>query len=93
MDLHKKIIPFVTFCIVANPSTYKLTRKIGGWVASPDGLPTMAGLVLHAIVFVILCHFLWNLFMVKSSGYKIMNKPSVSKFSVPDDEPPGDSWR
>ena len=81
MDIQKKIIPFITFCIVASPSTYKITRKLGGWIASADGLPTTAGLLLHALVFVILCHFLWNLFMRKKST-----------FSVPDDEPPGSSF-
>jgi hypothetical protein len=72
MHLQKKIIPFGTFMIVANPATFKLVRKIAGsWVASAEGLPTTAGLVLHAVVFVILCSFLWKLFYgSRKSGYE-----------------------
>ena len=38
------------FFIIANPYTYKLTSKLGSWVAT-NGCPTMAGLILHTIVF------------------------------------------
>lgn len=62
MELQKKIVPFVVFFIVANPETFKLVRRIlGGWVASADGLPSTAGLLLHALVYVILAHFVWRL--------------------------------
>jgi hypothetical protein len=72
MHLQKKIIPFGTFLIVANPATFKLVRKIAGsWVASAEGLPTTAGLVLHAVVFVVLCSFLWKLvYGGRKSGYE-----------------------
>jgi hypothetical protein len=70
MHWQKKIVPATTFLIVANPEIFKLTRKIAGnWIASADGLPTTAGLILHAIVFVILCHFLWSVFYGRKSGY------------------------
>ena len=66
----KMIVPFITFLIVANPATFKLVRSVAGsWVASADGLPTTAGLVLHALVFVILCHFLWKLIYRRRSSY------------------------
>jgi hypothetical protein len=69
MDVQKKIIPFITFFAIANPETFKLVRSIAGsWVASADGLPTTAGLLLHALVFVIVCHFVWQ------AGYEL--KPS-----------------
>jgi len=59
MHLQKKAIPFITFFVVANPCTFKLTRKVlGSWIAAADGLPTTAGLLLHALVFVLLAHFL-----------------------------------
>ena len=72
MHLQKKIIPFGTFLLVANPATFKLVRKIAGsWVASADGLPTTPGLILHAVVFVILCSFLWKLvYGARKSGYE-----------------------
>jgi len=74
MDIQKKIIPFITFFAIANPETFKLVRSIAGsWVASADGCPTTAGLLLHSLVFVIVCHFLWTMFYGKS-GYEL--KPS-----------------
>jgi hypothetical protein len=70
-NLKKKIVPFAVFFAVANPETFKLTRSIfGGWVANSYGLPTTAGLLLHALVFVILAHFLWRLVWGKKmSGF------------------------
>lgn len=48
-------IPFVAYLIVANPATYKAVRSVAGsWVASSEGLPTLAGLALHAVVLVLL---------------------------------------
>jgi hypothetical protein len=69
--LQKKLVPFAVFFVVANPSTFKLTRSIAGsWVAAADGLPTTAGLLLHALVFVIVAHFLWRLiYGKKKSGF------------------------
>jgi hypothetical protein len=71
MDPVKKLVPFAVFFLVANPATFKLVRKIlGSWVASADGLPTTAGLLLHALVFVIVAHFLWRLVWgKKKSGF------------------------
>jgi hypothetical protein len=70
MHAHKKIVPFLTFLVVANPEIFKLTRKLAGnWIASADGLPTTAGLILHAVVFVLLSHFLWGMFYGRKSGY------------------------
>ena len=64
-------VPFATYVVVANPATYKGVRGVlGSWVASADGLPTTAGLLLHALVFVIVAHFLWRLvFGKKTSSY------------------------
>ena len=67
----KKLVPFAVFFVVANPSTFKLTRSVfGAWVAAADGLPTTAGLLLHALVFVILAHCLWRMiYGKKKSGF------------------------
>ena len=60
MHLQKKIIPFATFAVVASPQMFELTRKfLGSWVATADGVPKLGGLLLHALVFVFLSHFLW----------------------------------
>ena len=69
--LQKKVLPFIVFFIVANPETFKLVRKVAGsWVASADGLPTQAGVLLHALVFVLALHFLWKLvYGARRSGY------------------------
>jgi hypothetical protein len=73
MHLQKKLIPFTVFFIVANPATFKAVRSIAGnWVASADGLPTTAGLLLHALVFVIVAHCLW----------KMIRGPKMSDFAA-----------
>jgi hypothetical protein len=69
-DLKKKIVPFIVFFMVANPEMFKLTRSIaGGWVASSYGVPTNAGLALHALVFVLIAHFVWRFVWGKKSSY------------------------
>jgi len=74
--MFKKILPFVMFFVVANPETFKLVRSVAGsWVASADGLPTTAGLLLHALVFVILTHLLWRALYGKKSGYAMLAAP------------------
>lgn len=71
MHIQKKLVPFAVFFVVANPATFKAVRSIAGsWVASADGVPTTAGLLLHALVFVIVAHFLWRLiYGKKKSGF------------------------
>jgi uncharacterized membrane protein len=69
-DLKKNLLPFVVFFIVANPATFKLVRSVaGGWVSSAEGLPTTAGLLLHALVFVLLSSFLWSAVFGKNSNF------------------------
>lgn len=65
----KKIVPFAVFFVIANPATFKLTRSVfGGWVANSYGLPTTMGLLLHALVFVIVAHFVWRLVWGKKTS-------------------------
>jgi hypothetical protein len=69
------LLKFILFFIVANPETFKLVRKVfGSWVASADGLPTQAGVLLHALVFIFALHFLWRLLGARRSGYAQMRK-------------------
>lgn len=63
----RMIIPFVAFFLIANPMTYKITRSLAGGIASPEGLPTQGGVLLHAIVFVLLVKLLMR--MYRPSGY------------------------
>lgn len=73
IDWSKKIVPFIIFFLVAHPETFKLVRSVaGGWVASTYGVPTNAGLLLHALVFVLLSTLAWRLVYGKS----------VSKYSM-----------
>jgi len=69
-DLKKNLLPFIVFFIVANPATFKLVRSVaGGWVSSAEGLPTTAGLLLHALVFVLLAQFLTGVVFGQKSTY------------------------
>lgn len=61
------LIKALAFMAVSHPATYQLTRSIlGPWVATPEGLPKLGGLVLHAIVFVLLLRLVWMLLARKS---------------------------
>ena len=53
------IVPLLTFVLVANPMAFKFTRGLfGDWVAGPEGLATIPGLLLHALVFLFLVKIL-----------------------------------
>ena len=62
------LLAILVFAAVASPASYKTTRQIGTWIAGPDGVPTIPGLLLHGLVFVILMVLLGYLFG-KRSGY------------------------
>lgn len=48
------LLAVALFFVIANPALFKLTRKVfGSVVASAEGLPTQAGVLLHALVFVL----------------------------------------
>jgi hypothetical protein len=55
------LLAVALFFVIANPALFKLTRKMFGSVASviasPEGLPTQAGVLLHALVFVLAGRF------------------------------------
>lgn len=47
------VLPLIAFFIFANPATFKLVASVAGnWVANSYGLPTQAGVLLHALVFI-----------------------------------------
>lgn len=79
------LIPMATYVLVANPATYKFVRGIlGNWVASADGVATLAGLVLHAFVYVLLTGLVLMLFMPRGSGY---GAPGPSSTPAPSSNP------
>jgi len=60
------LIPFVVFFIVANPRLFMITgRLFGPRVADDTGRPTQPGVLLHALVYVILCKIVWSLTYVE----------------------------
>lgn len=64
------LIPFVAYVAIASPAAYKTVRGLlGNWVASAEGLPTTAGLILHALVFILVVGFLMRLFIVHKSNF------------------------
>ena len=74
------VIPFVAYLVVANPSTYKAVRAVAGsWVASSDGLPTLAGLALHAVVLVLLVTAVMRLLPRKSKFSMDLDMANLSE--------------
>lgn len=62
------IMSALVFFIVANPDTFRIMRKVfGSWVSSPTGCPSMSGLVLHTLVFMLIT---WGMMNVKSEAYE-----------------------
>lgn len=56
------LVPFIVFFLVANPKTFQGVRSIAGnWVASQNGAPTQAGVLLHALVFVLIMRLVWSM--------------------------------
>ena len=60
------IISALVFFVVANPETFKLVRRlVGSWVATPTGCPSMMGLLLHAVVFMLV---VWGMMNIKKEA-------------------------
>lgn len=61
------VISALLFFIVANPSTFIIMRRIlGGWVSSPNGCPSIAGLTLHTVVFLLI---VWGMMQIQKEGF------------------------
>jgi len=74
------VIPFVAYLIVANPATYKAVRGIaGGWVANAEGLPTLAGLALHALVLILLVTAIMRFLPTKSKFSMDLDMANLSE--------------
>jgi hypothetical protein len=58
----RAFLAFILFFLVANPLTYKITRRAFSGIASTDGMPTQAGVLVHAFVFVLLSKFVMRRF-------------------------------
>ena len=59
----------LVFFVIANPDTFRLTRSIfGSWISGPTGCPTMRGLALHTVVFLLVT---WAMMNIKKEGYTV----------------------
>ena len=65
----------LVFFIIANPDTFRLTRSVfGSWISGPTGCPTMRGLVLHTVVFMLVT---WGMMNIKKEGYAIQENVTI----------------
>jgi len=61
------VMSALVFFIVANPETFRVTRKIfGSWISGPTGCPSINGLVLHTLVFMLV---VWGMMNIKRENY------------------------
>jgi hypothetical protein len=75
------IVLFFLFALLASPLAFKAVRSIlGTWVASAEGLPTFAGVFLHALVLILVLRFL-KYRPGRRANYteRIIYDPSVSR--------------
>jgi len=88
------LIQAALFVVVSSPEVYKLTRSIGGgWIATHEGCPKFAGLVLHAIVFVLLLKLIYKTlgggsnrksnYQAKMEGYHLPGVSSDDSHMMP----------
>ena len=69
------IMSALVFFIIANPDTFRITRRIfGKWISSPTGCPTGKGLMFHTLVFLLV---VWGMMNIKREGFTLMD-PSPS---------------
>ena len=83
----------LTFFIIANPSMYRLMRRIlGKWVSGPTGCPSSSGLLLHTVVFMFVT---WGMMNIKYEGFEVKGpdeeptpeaEPEVEEEEVPMEE-------
>ncbi len=58
----------VIFLLVVNPYTYKLTQSLFGNILGPissNGCPTMVGLLLHTVVYILLVRYSMELHLFR----------------------------
>ena len=82
------IVSALVFFIVANPETFKLVRRlVGSWVATPTGCPSMLGLLLHALVFMLIVWGMMNIKKESMEGEAIVAEEKAMVEDEPEPEP------
>jgi hypothetical protein len=77
---------FLLFLILASPLVFRMVRKVlGTWVSSAEGLPSSAGLALHAFIFAFLCSRVVSMYGL---GFRGFGRPLVKKSASPLPPPP-----
>ena len=75
------IVSALVFFIVANPETFKLVRRlVGSWVATPTGCPSMMGLLLHAVVFMLV---VWGMMNIRKEAMEGEDAPPTAPAPAP----------
>ena len=60
------VISALTFFVIANPETFRLVRKIlGSRIATPTGCPSILGLAIHSVVFMLI---VWGMMNIKGES-------------------------
>lgn len=75
------VISALTFFLVANPQTYILTRRLlGAGLSSPNGSPTLMGLVIHSVVFLLI---VWAMMNIRQEKYEAPSPAKSEKGPAP----------
>lgn len=75
------IMSALVFFIIANPDTFRITRRLfGKWISSPTGCPTGKGLTFHTLVFLLVT---WGMMNIRREGFEIIESgPSPSTVQI-----------
>lgn len=64
------IMSALVFFIIANPDTFRITRRLfGKWISSPTGCPTGKGLMFHTLVFLLVT---WGMMNIRREGFEMV---------------------
>ena len=63
------VLSVLIFSLIASPFMFKLTRQLAPWIASPEGIASVPGLLAHGVVFVLLLSLLRVIFFPRASSY------------------------
>jgi hypothetical protein len=74
------LILLILFALLASPQAFRAVRNVlGSWVASAEGLPTFAGLAVHAFVFVLILGLVKRRMGLQIAKVPPTYDPSVSR--------------
>ena len=75
------IMSALVFFIIANPDTFRITRRLfGKWISSPTGCPTGKGLMFHTLVFLLVT---WGMMNIRREGVEMIeSEPSPSTMQI-----------